>query len=104
VALGARCRPGGAGGAANALSQPQAGSERLCADHRAPEGLAAELAPALGGYTFKRPELLVQALTHVSVLGAPSYQRLELLGDSVLDVLITLRLLRMRRDNGRCAW
>ncbi len=55
--------------------------------------MAAELRPLLGEYTFQRPALLQQALTHVSVLGAPSYQRLELLGDAVLDVLVSLHLL-----------
>lgn len=43
------------------------------------------------GYRFKKPLLLVEALTHASYL-APNvscYQRLEFLGDAVLDILAT---------------
>jgi ribonuclease III len=43
------------------------------------------------GYTFTNPDLLVQALTHVSAPGASgqqSYQRLEFLGDRVLGLTI----------------
>ncbi|KAK4770728.1 hypothetical protein SAY87_031260 [Trapa incisa] len=46
-------------------------------------------------YTFKKPALLVEALTHGS-FSHPDipgcYQRLEFLGDSVLDYLITVHL------------
>ncbi len=47
-----------------------------------PQGLEAAL-----GYGFRRPELLRQALTHRS-FGAEHNERLEFLGDSVLDCLI----------------
>lgn len=42
------------------------------------------------GYRFERPELLEQALTHVSApkAGGTSYQRLEFLGDRVLGLAI----------------
>ncbi|MBZ6076907.1 ribonuclease III [Microvirga sp. WGZ8] len=42
------------------------------------------------GYRFARPELLVEALTHVSAPGASgqSYQRLEFLGDRVLGLIV----------------
>ncbi|KAJ0973480.1 hypothetical protein J5N97_021439 [Dioscorea zingiberensis] len=46
-------------------------------------------------YTFRNPSLLVEALTHASyqVPDIPScYQRLEFLGDAVLDHLITAHL------------
>ncbi|KAL8144233.1 hypothetical protein V2J09_017265 [Rumex salicifolius] len=46
-------------------------------------------------YTFRDPSLLVEALTHGSFMMpeiSRSYQRLEFLGDSVLDHLITLHL------------
>jgi dsRNA-specific ribonuclease len=33
--------------------------------------------------------LLSQALRHVSVFGAPSYQRLEFLGDALLDLAVS---------------
>ncbi|KAI8332965.1 putative dicer-like protein [Choanephora cucurbitarum] len=43
------------------------------------------------GYTFADPSLLVEALTHASMIGSsvPSYQRLEFLGDAVLDFCVT---------------
>jgi ribonuclease-3 len=47
------------------------------------------------GYSFKNPELLAEALTHPSCLGLgslsakKSYERLEFLGDSVLNFIIT---------------
>lgn len=42
------------------------------------------------GYRFEKPELLEQALTHVSApkAGGQSYQRLEFLGDRVLGLVI----------------
>lgn len=55
--------------------------------------LAQSLRQLLGGYQFSQPALLQQALTHVSVLGVPSYQRLEFLGDALLDVMVSLQLL-----------
>lgn len=44
------------------------------------------------GYTFERKALLVEALTHASYqtdLGTISYERMEFLGDAVLDMLVT---------------
>ncbi|KAH0578155.1 hypothetical protein H2248_004119 [Termitomyces sp. 'cryptogamus'] len=44
------------------------------------------------GYTFKRKSLLIEALTHASYeqnLYTPSYERMEFLGDSVLDMIVT---------------
>ncbi|KAF9553265.1 P-loop containing nucleoside triphosphate hydrolase protein [Agrocybe pediades] len=58
----------------------------------------AHLPPQLGdvesmlGYTFKRKLLLIEALTHGSYqsdIRAPSYERMEFLGDSVLDMIVT---------------
>ncbi|KAG6873367.1 hypothetical protein C0995_016476 [Termitomyces sp. Mi166 len=43
------------------------------------------------GYTFHRPELLVEAVTHPSMCstsGGTPYQRLEFLGDSLLDLVV----------------
>nr|WP_245416281.1 ribonuclease III [Microvirga sp. 17 mud 1-3] len=42
------------------------------------------------GYSFERPELLTEALTHVSApnAGGQSYQRLEFLGDRVLGLIV----------------
>ena len=48
------------------------------------------------GYTFKRKFLLIEALTHASYQSCyqqdshtPSYERLEFLGDFVLDMIVT---------------
>lgn len=48
------------------------------------------------GYEFKDPSLLVEALTHASVpiSSVPCYQRLEFLGDAVLDFCVTIYLFR----------
>ena len=50
------------------------------------------------GYTFKRSELLDEALTHdsnrVNNREAPTYQRLEFLGDSVLNLVVSEYLYR----------
>ena len=43
------------------------------------------------GYRFSRPELLSRALTHRSY-GTPHYERLEFLGDSVLNCVIAAEL------------
>lgn len=42
------------------------------------------------GHSFKRPHLLAQALTHVSIQGheTTSYERLEFIGDAILDFLV----------------
>ncbi|RUS20581.1 putative dicer-like protein [Endogone sp. FLAS-F59071] len=46
------------------------------------------------GYTFTNPFLLAEALTHASFPNStcPCYQRLEFLGDAVLDFLVTRHL------------
>jgi len=47
------------------------------------------------GYSFKRPELLTLALTHPSAVeGTDHYERLEFLGDAVLDLAIADLLMR----------
>lgn len=49
----------------------------------------------LVGYTFKKKMLLLEALTHASFAGPHahcSYERLEFLGDAVLDYIISKRL------------
>jgi ribonuclease-3 len=45
------------------------------------------------GYTFRRPELLRQALTHRS-FGVDHNERLEFIGDSILNCAIALALYR----------
>ncbi|MSQ72971.1 MAG: ribonuclease III [Betaproteobacteria bacterium] len=49
------------------------------------------------GYQFSEPELLVQALTHRS-LGAPHNERLEFLGDSVLNCVIAAEVFHRCAD------
>lgn len=54
------------------------------------------------GYTFQDPLYLVQAMTHASYSGSrPTvcYQRLEYLGDAVLDYLITRHLFKDPRQH-----
>ena len=45
------------------------------------------------GYEFRRPELLIEALTHPSLAGSADNQRLEFLGDRVLGLVIAEALL-----------
>lgn len=42
-------------------------------------------------YRFNNPRLLQQALTHKSV-GSANYERLEFLGDSILNLVVSIRL------------
>lgn len=60
-----------------------------------PENGAAELTRTLG-YTFARAELLTTALTHPSAAAGTDshYERLEFLGDAVLDLAIADMLMR----------
>ena len=54
----------------------------------------------LVGHHFKTPELLIEALTHASfphTAGGSSYERLEFLGDAVLDLIAVPRLFRHHR-------
>ena len=55
--------------------------------------LAKRLEPleAAIGYKFKSPALLVQALTHTSFTDAitPSYEKLEFVGDALVDFIVT---------------
>lgn len=48
------------------------------------------------GYEFRDPSLAVEALTHgsYSLSSVPRYERLEFLGDAVLDFCVTTRLYR----------
>lgn len=49
------------------------------------------------GYTFQQPSLLRQALTHRSY-GLPHNERLEFLGDSILNFVVALELYRLFPD------
>ena len=52
------------------------------------------------GYRFRKPEYLEQALTHRSVTHEPrkNYERLEFLGDAVIDIIISRELMRNYPD------
>lgn len=56
------------------------------------------------GYTFMRQDTLIEALTHASHTneepGARSYERLEFLGDAVVELVITRRLFDDHPDWG----
>ena len=41
------------------------------------------------GYKFKNKELLEEALTHKSLNSLKNYERLEFLGDAVLNIVIS---------------
>lgn len=54
---------------------------------------------AMIGYTFTKKKLLVEALTHASSLScAMPYQRLEFIGDALLDHLITEPVFKHHKD------
>ncbi|EAU81005.1 hypothetical protein CC1G_03181 [Coprinopsis cinerea okayama7 len=53
------------------------------------------------GYTFKRKILLIEALTHASYrehINTISYERMEFIGDSILDMVVTDMLYRAPRE------
>ena len=55
------------------------------------------------GYKFNTRGLLVEALTHASYRSKrvmPSYERLEFLGDSVLDLIVSSELYLHRTSEG----
>lgn len=62
-----------------------------------------EIIETLLDYSFKQKSLLVEALTHPSLAGGPSYQRLEFLGDRVLGLVIATWLFEdyAAEDEGR---
>jgi len=49
-------------------------------------------------YTFKDPELLALALSHRSI-GQTNNERLEFLGDAILDFVVSASLFKLRTDN-----
>jgi hypothetical protein len=60
------------------------------------------------GHNFSHPALLQQALTHLSRFGGCNYQRLEFLGDSVLDLYVSswlmLQLGQALQQDGGGRW
>ncbi|KDQ07466.1 hypothetical protein BOTBODRAFT_180654 [Botryobasidium botryosum FD-172 SS1] len=54
------------------------------------EGTLEYIEECIGGRKLRRPHILAQALTHTSVQGneLPCYERLEFLGDAILDFLV----------------
>lgn len=54
----------------------------------------AEKLSAFTGYSFRQPELLEQALTHRSLSRKNNNERLEFLGDSILNLVISNHIYR----------
>ncbi len=66
-----------------------------------PEGLIANVEKMLN-YTFKHKLILLEALTHASHqqdYGTTSYERMEFLGDAVMDMIVTDYLYRAEGKN-----
>jgi ribonuclease-3 len=57
-----------------------------------------KLPAQIAGYVFKDKALLKEALTHRSVAGNPSYERLEFLGDRVLNLCVAAWLYENEPD------
>ena len=56
------------------------------------------------GYNFKERSFLLQALTHASYTRndlTESYERLEFLGDAVLDYLVTAHIFSFSREDAK---
>lgn len=53
-----------------------------------------EMLESVIGYTFKRKKLIEEALTHPSCDNGISYERLEFLGDLVLDAIVGIHLFK----------
>lgn len=84
---------------------PIATSSGILAATAQPERTSIELGivEALVGHTFRKKMLLLEALTHASFQGAntqthSSYERLEFLGDAVLDYIVSKRLYAHQSD------
>ena len=59
------------------------------------------------GHTFTCKPLLLEAVTHpshLSIPSTPSYQRLEYLGDALLDYLVTTTIFSLLRGFGIIDW
>ena len=64
------------------------------------ELLATERVEQVIGYKFRYPAVLVEAMSHASAQNSIAcYQRLEYLGDAILDFLIIRRLFQINHDN-----
>lgn len=70
--------------------QAQRAQARTLHDQKLIQGLSS----VLGGHRFTNPALAWEAVTHCSFTRSPSNQRLEFLGDAVLDVVVTSFLLK----------
>ncbi len=60
--------------------------------------MKADKLSASTGYSFRQPELLQQALTHRSVSRKNNNERLEFLGDSILNLVISNHIYRRFGD------
>jgi len=64
--------------------------QRPAAENSAVSNEILDRASAIAGHQFKNPDLLTAALTHASVADSRllSYERMEFLGDAVLDLIV----------------
>ena len=54
---------------------------------------------ALVGYSFKKKSLLIQAMTHSSYVDTTaSYDRLEFLGDAILEIILVTELMKYEKE------
>lgn len=60
-------------------------------------GASLDLVEKMIGYQFKKRRLLIEALSHPSNVGDLTYQRLEFLGDAILDFLVVRRQFENRQ-------
>lgn len=94
---------------------PKAQWTTLSARHQALLAAVPQLSPpipqtishleALTGHTFSHPAVILEALTHpshISSTHSPSYQRLEFLGDAVLDQIVTTTICRGNTNHSSC--
>ena len=78
------------------LPSLEVGRSRLFNIASADLPLPADLHPleSLAGYSFKKKSLLVQSMSHISDDNAiASYERLEFLGDAILEIIIVTELM-----------
>jgi dsRNA-specific ribonuclease len=87
-----------------AMSQDQNSNPNQTADHPQPRLIHYKLLEENIGYTFTNKTLLTEALTHPSCQhdsATQSYQRLEFLGDAVLDMIIVDLILEHSQEHNK---
>jgi dsRNA-specific ribonuclease len=83
------------------LPSLEAGRSRLFDIAPAEVSLSADLhhLESLAGYYFKKKSLLVQSMSHSSdATATASYERLEFLGDAILEIIVVSQLLTYENE------